>query len=95
MIRIYKTTVAIEILHTTGTPAFTCIGDIVYEITEGGCSGLVDIRDPVEITPRQLKVECRNHGVDFEFFSEYMSESDEDDAILDDLSKEEQCQSLS
>lgn len=44
------------------------LADIHYEVTEGHCSGAVDVVDAIRLTPKEAAEELRMQGSDPEFF---------------------------
>jgi len=83
MKKFFKTTIQIEILSEVKYNS-TDLEQIKYDITEGHCSGVVDVKGYEELTPAQAAKALRAQGSDPEFFNL----NDEGEVVEEDWTRE-------
>lgn len=73
----FKTIILFEVLSEEEPVQWNSLADLNYQVTEGHCSGRLMSESSELISEEELRMCCRYHGTDPEFFT-IPREEDED-----------------
>jgi len=67
--KFYKTIIQVEVLSEDNPIGdYVDLADLAYEITDGECSGNVEVKEKIELTGKQAADALENQGSDPSFF---------------------------